>query len=195
MSLLDVAGLPVARRVGTLVNHLTAASENEQKLAAFAKQQQKLAGQDNFVHDLHLKEQYKKFLVDPYAETPTPRDAVTDSVEVIIVGAGFASLLTAVRLKQAGVTVRIIEKGGDVGGTWLVSQHVSQCIHTDLPLNALACVKKGTGTVTLAAHVMSNRTRTCRCWKRWTTSPVASTLTGHSLQQATRPGRKPLCPP
>jgi cation diffusion facilitator CzcD-associated flavoprotein CzcO len=39
--------------------------------------------------------------------------------DILIVGAGFAGLAMAIRLKQAGMTgVAIIEKGHDVGGTW-----------------------------------------------------------------------------
>jgi cation diffusion facilitator CzcD-associated flavoprotein CzcO len=45
-----------------------------------------------------------------------PFDADTD---ILIVGAGFAGLAMAIRLKQAGFAdVTIIEKGHDVGGTW-----------------------------------------------------------------------------
>ena len=39
---------------------------------------------------------------DPYT-TPTPRSPLTDSVDVLIVGGGFGGLLTAARLRQAGV--------------------------------------------------------------------------------------------
>ena len=58
------------------------------------------------------------FVADPYT-TPTPRDPLTDAVDVLIVGGGFGGLLTAARLKEAGVgKIRIVEVGGDVGGTW-----------------------------------------------------------------------------
>lgn len=38
---------------------------------------------------------------------------------VVIVGAGMSGILVAHRLAQAGVTVQILEKNADVGGTWL----------------------------------------------------------------------------
>ena len=58
------------------------------------------------------------YLEDPY--TPlTPRAPVTDHVTFAFVGGGFAGLVTGARLVEAGITdVRIIEKGGDFGGTW-----------------------------------------------------------------------------
>ncbi len=55
---------------------------------------------------------------DPYT-TPVPRNPIVDKVDVLIVGGGFGGLLTAARLREAGVKkVRIVEAGGDVGGAW-----------------------------------------------------------------------------
>ncbi len=55
---------------------------------------------------------------DPYT-VPIPRDPISDQVDVLVVGGGFGGLLTAARLRQAGVKkVRIVEAGGDVGGAW-----------------------------------------------------------------------------
>ena len=43
----------------------------------------------------------------------------TDTADVLIIGAGFAGLGTAIRLRQAGVNnVVILERGSEVGGTW-----------------------------------------------------------------------------
>ena len=57
-------------------------------------------------------------VADPYT-VPTPRDPISDEVDVLVVGGGFGGLLTAARLRQAGVKkVRIVEAGGDVGGAW-----------------------------------------------------------------------------
>jgi cyclohexanone monooxygenase len=62
---------------------------------------------------------FKDFDADPYVEPGFTRDAVVDDVEVVIVGGGFGGMLTGARLQQAGITnFRIIEKGGDLGGTW-----------------------------------------------------------------------------
>ncbi len=59
-----------------------------------------------------------RLVTDPYTTT-SPRAPLTDSVDVLIVGGGFGGLLTAARLREAGIEkVRIVEVGGDVGGTW-----------------------------------------------------------------------------
>ena len=56
---------------------------------------------------------------DPYVDPGFSRAPVNDAVEVVVVGGGFGGLLAAARLREAGVTrIRIIEKGGDFGGTW-----------------------------------------------------------------------------
>ncbi|HLU41595.1 MAG TPA: NAD(P)-binding protein, partial [Microthrixaceae bacterium] len=38
--------------------------------------------------------------------------------DVIVIGAGFAGLYQLHRLRQAGFSVRVLEAGGGVGGTW-----------------------------------------------------------------------------
>jgi cyclohexanone monooxygenase len=56
--------------------------------------------------------------VDPYSP-PVERDPISEDLDVAILGGGFAGLLTAARVKEAGIgNIRIIEMGGDFGGTW-----------------------------------------------------------------------------
>jgi cation diffusion facilitator CzcD-associated flavoprotein CzcO len=71
---------------------------------------------------------FAHYLEDPYVE-PEPRDPLHDEVDVAFIGGGFAGLVTAARLKQAGIDdVRIIEKGGDFGGTWYWNRYPgAQC--------------------------------------------------------------------
>src|SRR5687767_12670441 len=62
---------------------------------------------------------FSHYLDDPYVEPGFSRAPLTDEVEVVVVGGGFGGQLAAARLKEAGIgDVRIIEKGGDFGGTW-----------------------------------------------------------------------------
>ena len=62
--------------------------------------------------------EFAHYLDDPY-EAVAPREPLTDDVEFVFIGGGFAGLVTGARLKEAGIDdVRIIEKGGDFGGTW-----------------------------------------------------------------------------
>ena len=60
-----------------------------------------------------------RYEIDPHTEPAAPRDPLTDEVEVLFIGGGFSALLTSARLRQRGVeNIRIVERGGDVGGTW-----------------------------------------------------------------------------
>ena len=51
--------------------------------------------------------------------TLEPRETINDDVEVLFIGGGFSALLTSARLRERGVeSIRIVERGADVGGTW-----------------------------------------------------------------------------
>lgn len=65
-----------------------------------------------------LEGTFGQMAVDPY--TPfRARDPVTDHVTFAFIGAGFSGLVVGARLKEAGISAfRLIDKGGDVGGTW-----------------------------------------------------------------------------
>ena len=62
---------------------------------------------------------YAHYLEDPYVAPGFTRARLTDEVEVVVIGGGFGGLLAGARLREAGVQdIRVIEKGGDFGGTW-----------------------------------------------------------------------------
>src|SRR3954469_22780401 len=72
--------------------------------------------------------EFAGYLDDPH--TPVvERDPKTDHVTVAFIGGGFAGLVTGARLAEAGVDdVRIVEKGGDFGGTWYWNRYPgAQC--------------------------------------------------------------------
>jgi cyclohexanone monooxygenase len=72
-------------------------------------------GNDQYIE---IKGEFAHYLDDPYV-APVTRAPLTDETEVLIVGGGFGGLLAAARLREAGVNnIRIVEKGGDFGGTW-----------------------------------------------------------------------------
>src|SRR5204863_1962674 len=72
---------------------------------------------------------FRHYIDDPYVEPGFTRKPLTDAVDVVIVGGGFGGLLAAARLREAGVKdIRIIEKGGDFGGTWYWNRYLgAQC--------------------------------------------------------------------
>src|SRR5439155_15305663 len=94
----------------------------------YAEERDKRLRPDGNAQYIQLKDQWAHYLEDPY--TPrVERDPLTDHVTVAFIGGGFAGLVTGARLKEAGVDdVRIIERGGDFGGTWYWNRYPgSQC--------------------------------------------------------------------
>ena len=82
---------------------------------------------------------------DPY--TPrTERSPVADRVEVLVIGAGFGGLVTAARLREAGVeSMRIMDEAGDVGGTWYRNRYPG--IHCDIESYVYMPLLEELGTV------------------------------------------------
>ncbi|MGH6873281.1 MAG: FAD-dependent oxidoreductase [Rhizomicrobium sp.] len=82
----------------------------------------------NFIAGADLPEHYVPFLMEelaiedvdakrPHWDTPALQARRKD-MRVVVIGAGMSGLLSAIRLKQAGIAFDVIEKNADVGGTW-----------------------------------------------------------------------------
>ncbi|TSD40358.1 NAD(P)/FAD-dependent oxidoreductase [Rhodococcus sp. KBS0724] len=71
------------------------------------------------------------YVDDPY--TPyIEREPVTDDMEAVVVGGGFGGLLTAARMREAGLKdIRVVEQGGDFGGTWYWNRYPGAACDTD----------------------------------------------------------------
>ena len=84
--------------------------------------------QDGNAQYVELAGAFAAYLEDPYTD-PVDRPPMTDDVRVAIIGGGFAGLITGARLTEAGIDdFRIIEKGGDFGGTWYWNRYPgAQC--------------------------------------------------------------------
>ena len=97
------------------------AAERDKRIRADAEAQ--------FVQLSHDSPFTNKYLeADPYCE-PLERAPLKDEREVIVIGGGWVGMLTAARLVEAGITdVRIVESGGDFGGTWYWNRYPgAQC--------------------------------------------------------------------
>ena len=79
-----------------------------------------------------IKDEYRDFLTDPYIAQPTSREPLTDEVEIAIIGGGFGGLIAGARLKELGFEdVRLVEKGGDFGGTWYWNRYPGAACDTE----------------------------------------------------------------
>ncbi|MDR3499877.1 MAG: NAD(P)/FAD-dependent oxidoreductase [Parvibaculum sp.] len=97
-------------------------------LAKYIAERDKRLRADGNAQYLQIAGRFAHYLEDPY--TPrVERAPKTDHVRFAFVGGGFAGLVTGARLVEAGIDdVRIIEKGGDFGGTWYWNRYPgAQC--------------------------------------------------------------------
>ncbi|MFF1695833.1 flavin-containing monooxygenase [Streptomyces sp. NPDC058257] len=86
------------------------------------------------------------YAADPYAGEPTERVPLHDTVDVAVVGGGFGGILAGARMRQQGVRrVRIVEKGGDFGGTWYWNRYPG--IHCDIESHVYLPLLDETGYV------------------------------------------------
>ncbi len=72
---------------------------------------------------------FRHYVDDPYVAPGFTREAINETLEAVIIGGGFGGLMAAARLRQVGVKdMRIVEKGGDFGGTWYWNRYPgAQC--------------------------------------------------------------------
>jgi cyclohexanone monooxygenase len=83
-------------------------------------------GNDQYVE---VTGKFAHFVDDPYVEPGFARDPLTDEIDIVIIGGGFGGLLAGARFREAGLNnFRIIEAGGDFGGTWYWNRYPgAQC--------------------------------------------------------------------
>src|SRR5579859_3313726 len=96
------------------------------KYAAERRKRLRADGNDQYREVTGELERYNH---DPYVDPDFTRPALQEELEAVIVGGGFGGLLAAARLQEVGMTeIRIIEKGGDFGGTWYWNRYPgAQC--------------------------------------------------------------------
>jgi cation diffusion facilitator CzcD-associated flavoprotein CzcO len=90
----------------------------EMKAKYLAERDKRLRADGNEQY-VEVVAEFSRYVDDPYVEPGFTREPVFDDVEVAIIGGGFGGLLMGARLREAGwKDLRIVEKAGDVGGTW-----------------------------------------------------------------------------
>ena len=112
--------------------------DREALLERYRRERQKRLRADGNEQYIDVTGTFAHYVDDPYVQ-PEAREPVCDDVFVAFIGGGFAGLVTGAKLKQAGIEqVRLVEKGGDVGGTWYWNRYPgAQCDTTSfiyLPL-------------------------------------------------------------
>ncbi len=96
--------------------------------ARYKAERDKRLREDGNRQYVEVKDEFAHFTDDPYVERQE-REPLDTDVEVLIIGGGFGGLLAGARFHEAGIEdVRIVEAGGDFGGTWYWNRYPgAQC--------------------------------------------------------------------
>lgn len=103
---------------------MTGSTENETARAEalhskYLRERDKRLRPDKSQQYLEAAGEYQAFAEDPYIDAPLVRAPLAEDFDVIVVGGGFGGLLTAAELRTRGISnFKIVEQGGDFGGTW-----------------------------------------------------------------------------
>ena len=94
----------------------------------YAEEREKRLRADGNEQYIEVKGDFAKYIDDPYVDE-IKREPLFDEVDVLVIGGGFGGLLAGARLREAGIRdIRIVEKGGDFGGTWYWNRYPgAQC--------------------------------------------------------------------
>ena len=107
---------------------MTAVIDPEALRQKYREERDKRLRPDGIDQYIRIADHFPEYLEHPY-ESVVEREPKTDHVTFAFVGGGFAGLLTAARLTEAGASdVRIVDKAGDFGGTWYWNRYPgAQC--------------------------------------------------------------------
>ncbi len=95
----------------------------------YKQERDKRVREDGNKQYIEVEGRFRHFVDDHYVEPGFTRAPVTDDVDVVIIGGGFGGMLMGARAREAGLKdIRVIEAGGDFGGTWYWNRYPgAQC--------------------------------------------------------------------
>ncbi|HEX4197093.1 MAG TPA: NAD(P)/FAD-dependent oxidoreductase [Caulobacteraceae bacterium] len=95
----------------------------------YRQERDKRLREDANAQYVEVKGDFGHYIDDPYVEPGFTRDPLNDEVDALVIGGGFGGLMAAARLREAGLErIRVVEKGGDFGGTWYWNRYPgAQC--------------------------------------------------------------------
>ena len=101
----------------------------EARRAKYRQERDKRLRSDGNDQYQEMSGEFAHYVDDPHVDAPIEREPLSDEVDVAIIGGGFSGLLAGGRIREAGVeSIRVIEAGGDFGGTWYWNRYPgAQC--------------------------------------------------------------------
>ncbi|MFF3394249.1 flavin-containing monooxygenase [Streptomyces sp. NPDC002669] len=98
------------------------------------------------------------YAADPYTTGPDGREPLRDTVDVAVIGGGFGGILAGAHARRQGVErIRIVERGGDFGGTWYWNRYPG--VHCDIESHVYLPMLDETGYVPEWKYAPGDETR------------------------------------
>src|SRR6202522_20411 len=95
----------------------------------YQQERDKRVRADGNAQYVEVEGRFRHFVDDHYVAPGFSRAPLADDVDLVIIGGGFGGLLMGARAREAGFrNIRVIEAGGDFGGTWYWNRYPgAQC--------------------------------------------------------------------
>ncbi len=86
-----------------------------------------------------LSEKYARFGIEELAFDEFPRDwqwtkkpppEVLDKIKILVIGGGISGLTAAIQLRRLGFSFKVVERQGDLGGTWNLNHYPEARVDT-----------------------------------------------------------------
>ena len=140
-------------------------------------------GNDQYIE---VSGDFTHYVDDPYVENVIERSPLTDKVDVVIVGGGFGGLIAGARLREAGVSsIRIIEKGGDFGGTWYWNRYPGAACDTEAYIYLPLCEELGvvpSSKYAFAPEILAHSQRIAEHYNLYDQACLQTEVTGMQWQ-------------
>jgi cyclohexanone monooxygenase len=109
--------MPIDAQIAEIVGELD--FDPDELHAKYLAERDKRLREDGIGQYVEVKAEFSHYVDDPYVEPGFTRAPVFDHVDFAVIGGGFGGLLMGARLREAGIEkIRMVEAGGDFGGTW-----------------------------------------------------------------------------
>ena len=156
--------------------------------ARYLQERDKRLRDDGNEQYIEVKGDFSNYVDDPYVER-IERAPVFDEVEIAIIGGGFGGLMMGGRLREAGWAhgIRVIEQGGDFGGTWYWNRYPGAMCDVEsycyLPmLEELNYIPKH--KYSFAPEIMAHSKNIARHYKLYDNALLQTTVTAMTWDEA-----------
>ena len=107
-------------------------TQDDAMLEKYRLEREKRLRADTTDQYVKLVDEYTELVDDPFADLSFTRAAIKEEIDVLIVGGGMTGLIAGSQVQQLSLgSFRIVERGGDFGGTWYWNRYPGAACDTE----------------------------------------------------------------